>query len=114
MADWYPAGMRVSQEKQEKREKRKNRTGKKSRPKGDPLLLPEKTESIKASESSPKVTERILGLLRSNPTLAYTPQEVSQALGIERRVAAMALVRLTAKQMAERAEAGKYRTGHRS
>jgi hypothetical protein len=107
LASWYPSGIRAAAAK----ETRKARKGKKSR----------KQKSAKATAMAAalqpgsknnghvKPQERIADFLRSNPTKIYTPQEVSQELGIEMRTAAPTLGRLAAKKLAEKVGEGKYK-----
>ncbi len=106
LAEWWPAGVRASSQ-----EKAKGRKTKKSR----------KQKSAKSavadaphaeSNGHKKPQEQIADFLRNNPTKIYTPQEVSQGVGIETRTVAPTLGRLAASKLIDKVESGKYRAAH--
>jgi hypothetical protein len=125
LAAWYPSGIRAAAAK----ETRKARKAKKSRkqksvkasattaaPAGGVLA---KDGHIRFPREAPIETnghkttqERIADLLRTNPSSVYTPQEVSKALNIGARFAALTLGKLAAKKLADKVESGKYRAAH--
>lgn len=106
LAEWWPAGVRGSQEKG------KGRKVKKSRRQKSVKAAAKVTPTHVESNGHEKPQERIADFLRSNPTKVYTPQEVSKELGIEINPTLLTLGRLAAKKVAEKIEAGKYRAAH--
>ncbi|HVS89995.1 MAG TPA: hypothetical protein VHF01_17465 [Candidatus Acidoferrum sp.] len=109
LAQWWPAGVRASQGKPNSRKAKKARK--------------QKSASAAATTATPhaagkdghlrfpreKPQERIAQFLRNNPAKIYTPQEVSQELGIDTRTVAPTLGRLVSGKLAEKVELGKYR-----
>ena len=100
LAEWWPAGVRTSQEKGN------GRKAKKVRPKSAKATLRAESNGQK------KPQEQIAELLRSNPTKTYTLQDVSEALNLNTRGVGLTLGRLAAKNQAEKVETGKYRAAH--
>jgi hypothetical protein len=106
LAEWWPAGVRASQEKT------KGRKAKKSRRQKSVKSATAAAGPHAESNGHKKPQEQIADFLRSNPTKIYTPQEVSQGVGIETRVVAPTLGRLAASKLIDKVESGKYRAAH--
>ena len=107
LAEWWPAGVRaVSQEKAKGRKAKKSRRQK---------VVKSTTAAIAShaeSNGHKKPQEQIVDFLRTNPMKIYTPQEVSQGVGIATRTVAPTLGRLAASKRIEKVESGKYRAAH--
>lgn len=106
LAEWWPAGVRASQEKG------KSRKAKKLRKQKSVKVAAKAALTHAESNGHQKPQERIAEFLRSNPTKIYTPREVSKELGIEINPTLLTLGRLAAKKVAEKIETGKYRAAH--
>jgi hypothetical protein len=105
LAEWWPAGVRGSQEKGKGRKGKKARKQKSVKPAAVAMAAVE-------SNGHKKPQERIAELLRGNPAKIYTPHEVSEGLDIKPSVAALTLGRLAASKLVEKVELGKYRAAH--
>lgn len=108
LAAWYPSGIRAAAAK----ETRKARKPRKARTQKSAKIAAKPAAPHAESNGQKNTPERIAELLRSNPTKVYTPQEVSQGLGIETRTAALNLGRLASRKLAEKVDSGKYRAAH--
>ena len=108
LAEWWPTGVRVSQEKPSGRKNKRIRKQKLVKVTGMAAALQSTTES----NGQKKPQERIADFLRGDPTKIYTPKEVSQEVGIEARTVALTLGRLAASKVIEKVESGKYRAAH--
>jgi hypothetical protein len=106
LAEWWPAGVRASQEKTKSRKVKKSRKQKSAKPTATAAAIHTESNGHK------KPQEQIAEFLRSNSSKIYTPQEVSQALGIGIRTVAPTLGRLAAGKFVEKVESGKYRAVH--
>jgi len=107
LATWWPAGVRASQEKGKGRKAKKSR-----RQKSTKAAIAAATTAPHESNGHKKPQEQIADFLRSNPTKIYTPQEVSQGVGIATRTVAPTLGRLAASKLIDKVESGKYRAAH--
>jgi len=103
LAEWWPAGVRASQEKAKGRKTKKSRKQKSAAAAAAPHA---------ESNGHKKPQEQIADFLRSNPAKIYTPQEVSQGVGIATRTVAPTLGRLAASKLIDKVESGKYRAAH--
>lgn len=101
LAAWWPAGVRTTQEKGKTRKAKKSRRLK-------TVNISVATES----NGQKKPQEQIAEFLKGSPSKIYTPQEVSQALGMQVRTVAPTLGRLAASKLVEKVESGKYRAAH--
>jgi hypothetical protein len=106
LAEWWPAGVRATQEKGKGRKAKKAHRQK--------PVKPAAVAAVPHTESNghKKPQEQIAEFLQTNPSKIYTPQEVSQALGIKVRTVAPTLGRLAASKSVEKVESGKYRAAH--
>jgi hypothetical protein len=114
LAEWWPAGVRASQEKGKGRKAKKQR-----RQKSGKAAVAAGVESggfvgkdghVRFPRGKPQ--EQIAEFLRNNPTRVFTPQDVSRELAMETRTVAPTLGRLAAAKVIEKLELGKYRAAH--
>jgi hypothetical protein len=108
LAAWWPAGVRTSQDKPNGRKTKKAR--KQKSVKANETSTPQSAAESNGHNKAPQ--ERIADLLRSNPMKIYTPQQVSQELGMKTQAVAPTLGRLVSSNVAEKIESGKYRAAH--
>ncbi len=104
LAAWYPAGMRSSGTADKRIEKR----GRKRR-RGRPPKAESKTAGPNVLPEGPKVKDRILQVLRNQPGIELSLNELSEHLKMPWRTANMALVSLTQKHVVQKTANGKYR-----
>jgi hypothetical protein len=108
LAAWWPSGVRTSQEKPNGRKAKKTRKARLS--KVAQSVAPQSVAENNVHTMSTQ--EQIADLLRSNPMKVYTPQEVSQELGMKTQAVAPTLGRLVSSNVVEKIESGKYRAAH--
>ena len=106
LAEWWPAGVRTSQDKAKSRKVKKSRKQKSAKPAATVAAVHAESNGHK------KPQEQIAEFLRSNSSKIYTAQEVAQAVGIGIRTVAPTLGRLAAGKLVEKVESGKYRAAH--
>ncbi len=108
LAEWYPAGMRLSHGKHERP---KTRKVKKSKPRQSKLLtLPEKTESTIANElARGRFLDGLVEMLKDHPSQEFTRKEISGRFGVNPRVVAMIMGTLIKKGLVVRSAPDAYR-----
>lgn len=102
LAEWYPVGLRtVSGASVEKRPGKRRR--------GRPPKNQSKTNATNAQPEGPKPKERVLQVLRNQPGMELSVQELAEHLRMQKRAVNMVLISLVRQRILQKTAGGKYR-----
>ena len=107
LSDWYPAGLRSGAQTQEKRKapskkRRKNREERASKPES-------KTQVPATVQTGTKPKDRIVQVLRNQPGMELSLEELAKYLGMHVRVTGMVLGKMIKQNHVQKTTTGKYR-----
>lgn len=109
LPEWYPAGVRVAQDRRENRKPRKTKRRRSERQQSA-AEVPQKTESGPMTEGHhpEKLWERAVAFISAHPTEEFTANQLSEKFGIHTKVISMTLGRPVKKGLIRMPAPGTY------